>query len=376
MTSKGTSVVPTLRTGLAHPHPEPLSGARYSAVELMPGDRRVLMLDQRRLPGLEHYEMYGRLEEVAEAIRAMVVRGAPAIGVAAAYGLVMAAAEEKRDGAEFIDAMHRADALLRATRPTAVNLAWALDRVVKVALAAATEPWAARLARIADEARALHRDEVEACRAIGVFGAALVPDGARILTHCNAGALATGGYGTALGVVRAAHEAGKKVRVLATETRPYLQGARLTAWELSKDGIPVDVITDNMVGHFMQKKTIDLVIVGADRIAANGDTANKIGTYGVAVLANAHGVPFYVAAPWSTVDLACPSGERIPIEERSEREVTYIGEMQIVPEAVRAHHPAFDVTPARLVRAIFTEHGTVSPVDGARLSAVGRGAPA
>jgi methylthioribose-1-phosphate isomerase len=195
----------------------------------------------------------------------------------------------------------------------------------------------------------------------------VVPDGARILTHCNAGALATGGYGTALGVVRAAHAMGKKVRVLATETRPYLQGARLTAWELAKDGIPVEVITDNMVGHFMQKREIDLVIVGADRIARSGDVANKIGTYAVAVLAQAHGVPFYVAAPWSTVDLACPNGDSIPIEQRSEREVTHFGDVQLVPDTVNARHPAFDVTPAHLVRAIFTEHGTVSPVDEAHL---------
>jgi methylthioribose-1-phosphate isomerase len=297
----------------------------------------------------------------------MVVRGAPAIGVAAAYGLVLAAAEEKREGADFIDAMHRASALLAATRPTAVNLAWALDRVMKTALVAADEPWGPRLSRIGEQARVLHRNEVAACRAIGAFGAELVPDGAWILTHCNAGALATGGYGTALGVIRAAHERGKKVRVLATETRPYLQGARLTAWELARDGIPVEVITDNMVGHFMQRREIDLVIVGADRVARSGDVANKIGTYGVAVLARAHGVPFYVAAPWSTIDLACPSGDKIPIEQRSEREVTHFGDLQLVPDAVSARHPAFDVTPAALVRAIFTERGVVSPVDEAHL---------
>jgi methylthioribose-1-phosphate isomerase len=371
VTKPVTSGIPTLKTGYAHPHPEPISGQRYSAVELMPGNRRVLMLDQRRLPTVEHYEMYSRAEEVAEAIRAMVVRGAPAIGVAAAYGLVLAAVEERGAGTLFVEAMHRVDAMLRSTRPTAVNLMWALDRVMKVALSAAVEDHAPRLDRVAQEARALHRDEVAACRAMGAFGAAEIPKGATILTHCNAGALATGGYGTALGVVRTAHAEGKNVRVLATETRPYLQGARLTAWELSRDGIPVEVITDSMVGHVMQKGVVDLVIVGADRVAKNGDVANKIGTYGIACLAREHQVPFYVAAPWSTVDLACASGEGIPIEQRSEREITHFGETQIVPDAVRTRNPAFDVTPARLVRAIFTERGTVAPVDEAHLVAKG-----
>ncbi len=361
MTSKTSGAIPTLKTGFAHPHPEPLSGARYSAVELMPGDGRVLLLDQRRLPSVEHYEIYTRVEEVAEAIRAMIVRGAPAIGIAAAYGLVVAAAENKSEGVAFVDAMHKADALLRSTRPTAVNLGWALDRMMKKALAAAVERYIVRLERIATEARALHRDEVEACRAIGVIGAAEVPHGATILTHCNAGALATGGYGTALGVIRAAHEEERNVDVLATETRPYLQGARLTAWELSKDGIPVEVITDSMVGHFMQKNAITLVVVGADRIARNGDVANKIGTYGIACLAQAHKIPFYVAAPWSTVDLTCARGEDIPMEERSEREVTHLGETLIVPEVVRARNPAFDLTPARLIRAIITERGAIAP---------------
>ena len=361
--------VPTLKTGLAHPHPEPISGARYSAVELMPGGRRVLMLDQRRLPGLEAYEMMTRAEEVAEAIRSMVVRGAPAIGIAAAYGLVLAASLEKGDGASFLAAISRADAVLRATRPTAVNLAWALDRIGKVAASAATEEPLARLDRIAEAARALHREDVAACRALGVLGAAHIPDGATILTHCNAGALATGGYGTALGVIRAAHEAGKKVRVLATETRPLFQGARLTAWELARDDIPVELITDSMVAHFMQQKAIDVVVVGADRIARNGDTANKIGTYGIACIARAHDVPMYVAAPWSTVDLACESGERIPIEERGEREVTHPFDTPIAPETVRARNPAFDVTPARLLAGIVTERGVaVSPFDSALAS--------
>jgi methylthioribose-1-phosphate isomerase len=364
--------VPTLKTGFAHPHPEPISGQRYSAVELMPGNRRVVMLDQRRLPTVETYEIYSRVEEIAEAIRVMIIRGAPAIGVAAAYGLVLAAAAEQGDGPSFLDAIQKADTLLRGTRPTAVNLAWALDRIMKVALVAAVEPPPLRLDRIAQEARGLHRAEVEACRAIGAFGAPAIPDGARILTHCNAGALATGGYGTALGVIRAAHAARKKITVLATETRPYFQGARLTAWELSKDGIAVDVICDSMVAYFMQKRAIDIVIVGADRIARNGDAANKIGTYGIACLAETHQIPFYVAAPSSTLDLACPNGDAIPIEERGEREITHFGETQIVPDAVRVRNPAFDVTPARLVRAIFTERGIVSPVDEERLATVAK----
>ncbi len=368
--------VPTLKTGLAHPHPEPISGARYSAVELMPGNRRVLMLDQRRLPSVEAYETYTRAEEVAEAIRSMVVRGAPAIGVAAAYGLVLAASNAKGDGASFVAEIHRADAVLRATRPTAVNLAWALERIGKEALAAAAEDPLPRADRVAEAARKLHREDVAACRMIGALGAARIPEGATILTHCNAGALATGGYGTALGVIRAAHEAGKNIRVIATETRPLLQGARLTAWELARDGIPVEVITDSMVAYFMRRRSIAVVVVGADRIARNGDTANKIGTYGIACIAHAHGIPMYVAAPWSTVDLACESGDGIPIEERSEREVTHPFDTAIVPEAVRARNPAFDVTPARLLAGIVTERGLASPVDEAVLAALASGANA
>jgi methylthioribose-1-phosphate isomerase len=336
----------------------------------MPGNHRVVMLDQRRLPGIEHYELYSRVDEVAEGIRAMVVRGAPAIGIAAAYGIALAATASKGDGAEFARAMSAADALLRGARPTAVNLAWALDRMQKVALAVAAEPNAERAQRMAAEARAIHSAEVAACKKMGRIGAELVPDGATILTHCNAGALATAGYGTALGVVRAAKEAGKRVRVIATETRPYLQGARLTAWELARDGIPVEVITDSMVAHFLAQGGIDLVVVGADRIARNGDVANKIGTYGIACLADLHKVPFYVAAPWSTVDLACKSGKEIPIEQRSEREITHFGDVPTVPETVGAKNPAFDVTPARLVRAILTERGAVSPVSEPGLTAL------
>jgi methylthioribose-1-phosphate isomerase len=364
--------VPTLRTGQAHPHPEPLGGEQYSAVELMPG-YRVVVLDQRKLPSVERYEFLVRVEEVADAIRDMLVRGAPAIGVCAAYGMVAAAASEKGDANAFLSTMKAADTLLRATRPTAVNLAWALDRMKRVTEEARALDFVARTERIAAEARSLHKAEIAACRAIGALGAPFVPEGATILTHCNAGALATGGYGTALGIVRAAQEAGKKVRVLACETRPYLQGARLTAWELSKDQIPVEVITDSMVAHFMSKKAVDLVVVGADRIARNGDAANKIGTYGLACIAAAHEVPFYVAAPWSTVDLGCPNGEAIPIEERSERELSHIAlpdgaSVQIVPDGVRVRNPSFDVTPHALITAIVTERGVVQPVSEGELA--------
>ena len=364
--------VPTLRTGQSHPHPEPIGGGQYSAVELMPG-YRVVILDQRKLPTVERYEFFARVDEVASAIRDMLVRGAPAIGVTAAYGMVTAAAAEKGDGAAFLSAMAAADALLRAARPTAVNLAWALDRMKRVIEEARSLDFVARTERIAAEARALHKTEIAACRAIGALGAPFVPDGATILTHCNAGALATGGYGTALGIVRAAQEAGKKVRVLACETRPYLQGARLTAWELSKDQIPVEVITDSMAAHFMAKKGVDLVVVGADRIARNGDAANKIGTYGLACIAAAHEVPFYVAAPWSTVDLGCPNGDAIPIEERSERELSHFGlpdggSVQIVPDGVRVRNPSFDVTPHALITAIVTERGVVQPVSEGELA--------
>jgi methylthioribose-1-phosphate isomerase len=364
--------VPTLRTGQAHPHPEPIGGEHYSAVELMPGFK-VVVLDQRKLPLVERYEFLSRVEEVADAIRNMLVRGAPAIGVCAAYGMVTAAVAEKGDGPAFLAAMSAADAVLRATRPTAVNLAWALDRMKRIAEEARSLDYAVRTERIAAEARALHKAEIAACRAIGALGAPFVPEGATILTHCNAGALATGGYGTALGIVRAAQEAGKKIRVLACETRPYLQGARLTAWELSKDHIPVEVITDSMAAHFMAKKSVDLVVVGADRIARNGDVANKIGTYGLACIAAAHDVPFYVAAPWSTVDLGCPNGDAIPIEERAERELSHFplpdgNAVQIIPDGVRVRNPSFDVTPHALVTAIVTERGVVQPVSEGELA--------
>jgi methylthioribose-1-phosphate isomerase len=336
------------------PHPDPLSGASYSAVELLPANDAVVMLEQRALPEAERYVHLRTVVEVADAIRDMVVRGAPAIGVAAAYGMVLAAREGRIDqGAD----------LLRASRPTAVNLAWAVQCMLQYRDHSVDG--------LAEAARAIHRQDVAANRTLGGLGAARVPEGATILTHCNAGALATGGYGTALGVVRAAHEAGKHVRVLADETRPYLQGARLTAWELARDGIPVEVITDSMAGVYFAAGEIDLVVVGADRIAASGDVANKVGTYSVACLAHHHGRPCYVAAPWSTVDLGCPNGAAIPIEQRSEREVTHIGGLRLVPEGVRARHPAFDVTPAGLITAIFTERGVVEPVGPGALQALG-----
>ncbi len=326
------------------PHPAPLSEASYSAVELLPGDDEVVLLDQRRLPAVEEYVRLRTSAQVAQAIATLAIRGAPAIGIAAAYGLVLAAARGE-DLAE-------ASARLRATRPTAVNLAWALERMARAP---------GDRAALAAEARAIHREDVEACRAMGRIGAAHVPDGATVLTHCNAGALATGGYGTALGVVRAARESGKRVRVVADETRPVLQGARLTAWELQRDGFDVTVITDSMVAQLMRRRGVDLVVVGADRIARSGDVANKIGTYGVACLAAVHEVPFYVAAPWSTVDLACPDGDAIPIERRSADEVTQLGGVRVAPEGVSVDNPAFDVTPARLIRAVFTERGEAAP---------------
>ncbi|MEO8874911.1 MAG: S-methyl-5-thioribose-1-phosphate isomerase, partial [Polyangiaceae bacterium] len=301
-------------------------------------------------------------EQVAEAISDMMVRGAPAIGITAAYGLVLAAATTMGDtGHEFLDAMQQAAALLRATRPTAVNLGWALDRMMRIAAENTTLSGQDRLSKMAAEARAIHREDVLACKKMGELGAAKISDGATVLTYCNAGALATGGFGTALGVIRAARAANKKLKILASETRPLLQGARLTAWELERDGFSVEVITDSAIASLMAAHAIDVVVVGADRIAKNGDVANKIGTYGVACLAHAHGVPLYVAAPWSTVDLATPDGAAIPIEQRSEREVTHIGETVLVPDGVRARNPAFDVTPARLITAIFTERGTAEP---------------
>jgi methylthioribose-1-phosphate isomerase len=388
----------------ALPHPEPLSGETYSAIELGLSNDEVIVLEQRRLPQEELYWRLHTVDQVADAISDMVVRGAPAIGITAAYGMVLAAA----GGPSSLEA---AAQRLGRTRPTAVNLAWALTRML--ARARREAPSGLRDA-LAAEARDIHREDVAACRRMGALGAEYVPDGATILTHCNAGALATGGYGTALGVVRAARDAGKRVRVLADETRPYLQGARLTAWELQRSGIAVEVLCDGASGYVFGRGEITLTVVGADRIAANGDVANKIGTYTVACLSQLHGRPFYVAAPWSTVDLACPSGEQIPIEFRAAREVTDVpfsdvpsagsvfaasvfaasvfaasapaasaaaasaaaasaaapaGARRWVPEGVGVLNPAFDVTPAAYVTRLFTERGVFTP------SQLGQAAP-
>jgi methylthioribose-1-phosphate isomerase len=337
-------------------------------------DGRLLLLDQRLLPEEEVWLAYDDPAEVAAAIKDMVVRGAPAIGVSAAMGVALAAVRAARGGAAggaaALAEVVRACEVLRAARPTAVNLMWAVDRMR--ALAERTGGHAGQLAEVlVAEAQRIWREDIEACRAIGRHGATLVPSPRRpdgvvtILTHCNAGALATGGYGTALGVVRGAREAGHEVRVIADETRPLLQGSRLTAWELVRDGFDTTVICDNMAAQLFQRGEIDLVVVGADRIAANGDVANKIGTYGVATLARAHGVPFVVAAPRSTVDLRTPDGAHIPIEQRAAAEVTHLGPRRVAPERARVENPAFDVTPARLVDAIVTEVGVArAPYEG------------
>ena len=327
-------------------------------------DAGVVMIDQRKLPASEVYVTCRTGQEVAKAITSMVIRGAPAIGVAAAMGLALGMRRCRASGTkQYATEFQKLCDLLAATRPTAVNLFWAIERM-KRAFAEAVQSGKAVgeiTALLEAEALRIHDEDVESCRAMGAHGAALVPDSARILTHCNAGALATAGYGTALGVVRAAAEQGKRVAVMADETRPFLQGARLTAWELVKDGIDTTVITDNMAGAMMRLGRVDLVVVGADRIAANGDVANKIGTYGVAVLAREHGIPFYVAAPLSTVDFDTPDGSTIPIEERSAREVTHIRSTRLAPEGARVHNPAFDVTPAKYVTAIITERGIARP---------------
>jgi methylthioribose-1-phosphate isomerase len=340
-------------------------------------DQGVHLLDQRRLPTEETYLTLRTVEEVAQAIETLAVRGAPAIGCTAALGIALAAVtSDARDLAALRIALERASVRLARTRPTAVNLFWALGRMreaLDAAAAAAGATVASVRARLVDAAQAIVIDDVARCRAIGREGLPLVPQGARVLTHCNAGALATAGYGTALGVVRAACEAGRRVSVLADETRPFLQGARLTAWELARDGIPVTVITDGMAGHLMRRGEVDLVVVGADRIAANGDVANKIGTYGLAVLARGHGRPFYVAAPLSTLDLATPDGDGIPIEERGRAEVAQIGGVTILPDGVPVRHPAFDVTPAAFVTAIVTERGIARAPYGESLARLAGG---
>lgn len=318
----------------------------------------VRLIDQTRLPAEELYMECHTLEAIAHAIRTMQVRGAPAIGIAAAMGLALGSRTiQANNFADFYAALERLGDQLIRTRPTAVNLAWAIRRMLGVAQKARDLSVVEIKARIVAEAAAMREEDIRINRAIGRHGQELVPNPARILTHCNAGGLATAGYGTAVGVIRAATEAGKRVKVWVDETRPLLQGARLTAWELTKAGIPATLITDSMVGHFMQRGEVDLVVVGADRIARNGDTANKIGTYGVAVLARAHGVPFYVAAPISTLDLDLSNGSEIPIEERAPTEVTEIGGRHLAPDGMHAANPAFDVTPASYVEGIITERG-------------------
>jgi methylthioribose-1-phosphate isomerase len=321
----------------------------------------VRMLDQRLLPEQEVYLMLRSYEEVAEAIKKMVVRGAPAIGVTAAMGLALGASQSVGTSIADLedDLLYMCD-VMSQTRPTAVNLFWAIDRMrahFNREKTRTTNVEELKRSLIA-EAQKIFQEDIEANRAIGRYGAELINDGATVLTHCNAGALATAGdYGTALGVIRGARDAGKRVAVIADETRPFLQGLRLTAWELAKDDIPVTVITDNMAGHVMKQGKVDAVVVGADRIAANGDAANKIGTYMVAVLAKQHNIPFYVAAPITTLDLSIPTGDEIPIEERDSREITHIRDHQLAPEGVAVHNPAFDVTPHELISAIITDRG-------------------
>jgi methylthioribose-1-phosphate isomerase len=327
-------------------------------------DGHVVMVDQRKLPGQEIYVRCKTPTDVARAIKTMVIRGAPAIGVAAAMGIALAARRSKATGTKQLAVdVTKASELLASTRPTAVNLFWAIERM-KNAFATgvrAGESVDELRARLDAEATAIHDSDLESCKQMGRLGAEVVPDNARILTHCNAGALATAGYGTALGVIRAAAERGKVMQVFADETRPFLQGARLTAWELVRDRVPTTVITEGMAAPLMRRGDVDLVVVGADRIAANGDVANKIGTYSVALLAHAHGIPFYVAAPISTIDLATADGDAIPIEQRHAREVSHLGTTRLTPEGASIWNPAFDITPARLITGIITERGIARP---------------
>jgi methylthioribose-1-phosphate isomerase len=319
----------------------------------------VVMIDQTRLPAEEIYFTCRTYKEVADAIRTMIIRGAPAIGVAAAMGVALGVSQAA--GADLDAQFETICAELASTRPTAVNLFWGIERMKRLYGSIRHLPWGQIRDRLVTEAKLVREEDIEINRAIGRHGAPLVPDGRTVLTHCNAGALATAGYGTALGVVRAAVEAGKNIDVYADETRPFLQGARLTVWELQHDNIPATLITDNMAGHFLHSGRIGSVVVGADRIAANGDVANKIGTYSVAVLAKENGVPFYVAAPISTLDLSLASGDLIPIEQRAAREVTHVQGVPVAPEGTIVENPAFDVTPNRYVTAIITDRGVARP---------------
>ena len=321
---------------------------------------KLVLIDQTRLPVREKYVTCSTYQEVARAIKSMIVRGAPAIGVAAAFGMVLGARRFRTGGGEsFRRHMERVGQALVSTRPTAVNLVWAVERMLKVAREQRGKDIPALQKLLEGEAVKIQKEDVQACREMGRQGQVLIPDGSSILTHCNAGALATAGYGTALGVIRAAREAGKRIHVFVDETRPFLQGARLTAWELMRDRIPCTLITDNMAGWLLAQGKIHLAITGADRIAASGDVANKIGTYSVARLCHAHRVPFFVAAPLSTIDPSTKTGKEISIEQRAATEVTCLQGKRIAPERVRVYHPAFDVTPSRYVSAIITERGIV-----------------
>ncbi len=339
-------------------------------------DQGIRFLDQTKLPTEETYVTCKTHEQVADVIRNMVVRGAPAIGVAAAMGIALGVNNSK---AESIGDLKRdfdqISDVIGKTRPTAVNLFWAIRRMQEKFERVRIRPIAHIKQALIEEAQRMHAEDIAANQAMGRHGAALMPSEGGVLTHCNAGALATAGYGTALGVIRAAVEQGKKIHVYADETRPFLQGSRLTAWELMKDGIPTTVISDNMAGAMMLQRKIGAIVVGADRIAANGDVANKIGTYTVAVLAKEHNIPFYVAAPISTVDLACPDGSQIPIEQRDPREVTHIAGRQMVPDGVAVENPAFDVTPASYVAAIITERGIARAPYGESLRTLAATAP-
>ncbi len=322
----------------------------------------VRFLDQTKLPLEESYVLATDYEQVADVITTMVVRGAPAIGVSAAYGVALGAMNSTaRTAEQFAPEFEQICARLAGTRPTAVNLFWAIDRMKRTyaTLAKSGASLDEIKQKLLAEAHAMYEEDIAACKAMGAHGAELMPDEGGVLTHCNAGALATCGYGTALGVIRGAVERGKKIQVYADETRPFLQGSRLTAWELMADHIPTTVICDNMAASLMRQGKIQAVVVGADRIAANGDTANKIGTYNVAILAREHGIPFFVAAPWSTIDLATPTGDQIPIEERSAKEVTHHAGKQVTPDGVGIRNPAFDVTPAKYIAAIITERGVL-----------------
>lgn len=332
-------------------------------------DGMVRMLDQTRLPLEVTFFDCRTYHDVAKGIKDLIIRGAPAIGIAAAMGIALGAQDiNTRNFKSFYDELEKVCNHIGSTRPTAVNLFWAINRMKEFTLSNKEKPIGDIKKVLIDEANRILQEDIEANKTMGRHGAQFIKNGDTILTHCNAGALATGGYGTALGVIRAAKEEGKGINVFADETRPVLQGARLTAWELMEDGIPVTLITDNMAGYFMKKGMINLCIVGADRIARNGDVANKIGTYSVAVLAREHGIPFYVAAPISTIDFNIPSGEHIPIEERNPAEVSHIfGKTQIAPAKVRISNPAFDVTPARYIAAIITEKGAFKPEDISKL---------